>query len=119
MIIPESGGNVSISEIHENTSQELIKITSDRLKLILLQYISQIENNKSWQMPLSLLSTIILVFCSAEFKPAFGLSKDTWSAIFTMSGGACAIWLLVCLVKIKKSIEVDDVIDIIKNKNSR
>ncbi|OIQ89763.1 hypothetical protein GALL_283270 [mine drainage metagenome] len=118
MIVPKSGNNIGITEIHENTSQELISITGDKLKLILLQNLSLIESNKAWQMPLSLLLTIILVFCSADFKDAFGLQKNVWSAIFIISSIICAIWLIVCLFKLKKSITVDGVIDLIKNKNN-
>jgi len=116
--VQKSGKNLNITETHDNTSQELISITGDKLKLILLQNLSLIESNKAWQMPLSLLLTIILVFCSADFKDAFNLSKNVWSAIFIISGLVCAIWLIACLYKLKKNITVDELIDVIKNKNN-
>jgi hypothetical protein len=116
MTAPKVGKNINITEIHDNTSQELISITVDKLKLILIQYLACIKQNDSWQMPLSLIVTIVLVFCSAEFKPAFGLSADTWCAIFVISGFGCAVWFFVTLFRLKKSMSVDDVIGVIKNK---
>jgi len=108
--------SVMIDEIHSNTSQELIEITSDKLKLILKEHIDNIERTKAWQMPLSLLVAIVLVFCSASFKAALGLSADTWCAVFFLSGILCALWLVIVLFKIKKSPTLDDVMSIIKNK---
>lgn len=116
MSIQKSGKNIDITDVHVNTSQELISITADKLKLILLEHLSQIEINKAWQMPLSLFVTIVLVFCSAEFKPAFGIPADTWRAIFIIGGVVCFIWVSVCLFRIKRGITVDDVIDAIKNR---
>lgn len=108
--------SVMIDEIHSNTSQELIEITSDKLKLILKENLDSIESTNAWQMPLSLLIAIVLVFCSASFKNALGLSADTWCAVFFISGCLCALWLIITLFKIKKSQTLDDLMSIIKNK---
>jgi Na+/melibiose symporter-like transporter len=118
MSIQRSGRATSldIDEIHDNTSQELISITADKLKLILIENLEQVKSTGAWQMPLSLLITIVLVFCSAEFKLALGVSADTWRAVFSIGGVACLIWLIVCLFKPRKSKTLDEVISVIKNK---
>ena len=118
MTVQKSGKSTSldIDEIHDNTSQELISITADKLKLILIEHLGKIQSAQAWQAPLSLVVAIVLVFCSAEFKSAFGLSADTWRAAFFLSGVGCLIWLIVCLIKFKESRTIDDVLSIIKNK---
>ena len=117
MTIQKAGKNTSldIDVIHDNTSQELISITDDKLRLILIDHLAKVDTSKAWQAPLGLVITIILVFCTAEFK-AFGLSADTWQAAFFLSGIACLIWLIVCLVRIRNSRTIDDVMAVIKNK---
>lgn len=113
-----SGQNsaIEVVEVNHNTDQKLISITEDKLRLILLEYRDKDENNKAWQIPLGLLVTIILVFCSAEFKPAFRLSAAIWEAIFMISGILCAVWLFRSLYRLRSAPTLDQVINSIKNK---
>jgi hypothetical protein len=112
--VRDSGQNVAITKIYNNTSQEIINTTSDRLRINLTNHLSRLEINKAWQTPFGLFVTIILVFCTADFKAAFGLSKDTWNAIFVIGAAASFVWLVVCVLKVNKSVTVDDVIEAIR-----
>ena len=103
-------------EVHENTSTELITITADKLKIILLEHLGKTEISKNWHTPLSLLVTIVLVFCSAQFKEAFYLSAEAWKAIFVIAGIASLIWFICALLSLKNYETLEDVIKIIKNK---
>lgn len=107
---------ISVEEIHDNTSQQLISITSDKLKLALIDHLDCVAKKNAWHMPLSLLVGVVVVFCSSTFKSAFGLSADTWSAIFVLFGGGCLLWFLVCLSKLRNSRTLDELIEIIKNR---
>jgi hypothetical protein len=107
---------VSVEEIHDNTSQQLISITSDKLKLALIDHLDCVVKQNAWHMPLSLFVGVVIVFCSSTFKTAFGLTADTWSAIFVLFGAGCFLWCLVCLLKLRNSRTLDDLIEIIKNK---
>jgi hypothetical protein len=120
MTIKEYGGqkSIAIDEIHDNTSQELIYINDDKLKLILIEHLAKVENGKAWLTPFGLLLTVILVFCSADFKLAFGIPADTWRAVFIIVGLICLLWLIYCLSKMGKSQTLDDVIKIVKNKSN-
>jgi hypothetical protein len=73
---------VEVTNIHENTSQEVIRITVDRLKLVLVEHKNGFERRKEWHTPLGLVVTVILVFNTSSFKDAFGLTGATWSAFF-------------------------------------
>lgn len=108
----------NVEEIHNNTSQEVITITADKLKLALMGHLDNVSKKNEWHMPLSLLIGVVLVFCSAEFKSAFGLSADSWAAIFVIFGAGCACWLLLSLIRIRRSSTLEELIQIIKNKQT-
>lgn len=108
--------SVDVDEIHDNTSTELINITVDKLKLILIDHVKKTEDTKAWQPPLGMAVTILLVFCSAQFQVAFGISADTWRAIFMIGGVVSFIWLCITLSKLRHTSTIDEVIDVIKNK---
>lgn len=107
---------VSVEEIHDNTSQEVITITTDKLKLALLSHVDCMEKKDAWHMPLSLLVGVVVVFCSSTFKTAFGLSADTWQAIFVIFGGGCFVWFCLALRDLKKATSLEELIQVIKNK---
>lgn len=115
----KSAKQLSVDEIHDNTSQEIISITTDKLKLALLEHLGRLAQKNAWHMPLSLLVGVILVFCSANFKEAFGMSPATWQAIFFLFGSGCLIWFFntvrVALLSKESSMEV--LIAAIKNKS--
>lgn len=107
---------VGVDEIHENTSTQIITITADKLKIILMEYLHKVERSKAWQAPLGLLLTIILVFCSAEFKDALNIAAASWRAIFFIFGAISLAWLIYSLWQIKSNISIEDVMNTIKNK---
>lgn len=113
---PQIKKQLEVANIHDNTAQELIEITSDKLQLILSEHLQTVDARKSWHTPLSLFIGIILVFCTAEFKNAFGLHADTWAALFLLAGGLSLLWLLRELLGIRKVKTIPELLDLIKNK---
>ncbi len=109
-------GQVLVVDVnHDNTRQEVITITDNKLELILIKHLSTVETSKSWQTPFGLLVTIIIVFCTSDFKKAWGVSADTWSAVFIIFALITLIWLIYCVVKYKHSESVDNLMATIKN----
>lgn len=106
----------NVEQIHNNTSQEVITITTDKLRLALISHLDCVEKRDAWQMPLSLLVGVIVVFCSSSFKDALGLPAATWQAIFLLFGAGCFIWFLASLRKLKNSTSLDQLIHTIQNK---
>lgn len=109
---------VKVEEIHSNVSQELIEITTDKLKILLTEHLGYVNSNKDWIAPASLLVTIVLVFCTTSFKDALGINMAVWEAAFMLAGVGCLVWLCISLFKIHRSITIDALLDKIKNKNS-
>jgi uncharacterized membrane protein len=102
--------------VHSNVSQEVIEITSDKPTLILTKHVDSLEKNKEWQLPLSLIVTILLVLSTTNFKASFGVSEDTWASIFILSCGISTLWLLRTLWHKKKGMTVEDILKAVKNK---
>lgn len=106
---------VNVNEVHTNVSQEIIEITSDKLTIILTNHVACLERSREWHTPLGLFLTIALVLITADFKKAFGLTPDTWSAIFILGCGLCLIWLVKSLTNKAKAMTIEDLLKIIKN----
>lgn len=103
-------------EVHDNTSTSLINITVDKLKLILSNHLECLGRKSAWQVPLSIFLTIAIVFATAEFKDSLGLSKNTWEAMFLMSGVLSLVWLIYSVAKYKSSLTVDELVNKIIDK---
>jgi hypothetical protein len=110
-----SSANAPIAQVHVNTSQEIIQVTDDKLRLILSCHLDVMEKRKDWIAPLGLVIAVITVFVSSEFKDALGLDAATWRAIFILSGLASGVWLVYTLVVAWRSPSLDDVVRAIKN----
>ncbi|HEY2346046.1 MAG TPA: hypothetical protein VGH80_09190 [Xanthomonadaceae bacterium] len=107
---------VGVDEIHENTSTQIITITADKLKIILMEYLQKVEKAKAWQTPLGILLTVVLVFCSTDFKDALNIAAASWKAIFFIVGVMSFFWLAFSLWQIKSSVSIEDILNTIKNK---
>lgn len=108
--------SVSVQEVHSNVDQEVIEITADKLKIILIEHLDSLLKGTSWQTPLSILITVVVVFCTADFREFLTLSADTWKAIFIMTGALSLGWLIYSLSQLKKKQTVDEFLDKVKNK---
>lgn len=105
---------VEVTDVHSNLNQEVIKITTDKLKLILKDYLWQLEKKREWIAPLGIFITIVVVLSTTKFQDAY-FSPDTWKAIFIISALLSGGWLVKSLWTAFNSPSVDDVVDIIKS----
>ncbi|EJO2021814.1 hypothetical protein RQY88_004589 [Vibrio vulnificus] len=108
--------SVDVQEVHSNVEQEVIEITSDKLKIILIEHLDSLLKGSSWQTPLSLLITVLVVFCTANFQTFLTLSADTWKAIFIMVAAISGGWFIYSLTQLKKKQTVEQFLDRVKNK---
>lgn len=109
-------GHLVVNRVHSNTKQELIQISEDKLKLILIEHGTLLEKKGSWVTPFSILLTILIVFATTEFKK-FYFDASTWQAFFLFISLATFIWLLKNLKHAFVSKGVNDVVDTIKGVN--
>lgn len=107
---------VPVTTVHTNLGQEVILITTDRLTIVLDEHVDKLEDSKSWAVPAGILATIVLAFVTADFHDAFRVSKDSWAAIFLLSGGLTLFWLVRCLYRRQATPKVSDIVEACKAK---
>ena len=77
-------------------SQGLIHITEDKIHVILLEYEEKNKKFYSWTTPLGIFITCLITTITSNFDETWGLSPDTWMAIFVIGTAVSFIWLFFC-----------------------
>lgn len=107
---------MEVTDIHENTSQEVIRITVDRLRLVLIEHKNGFERRKEWHTPLGLVLTVLLVFITASFKDALGFKADTWASFFLIAMSLSFVWLIRAIYIACKCPTMEDIVQKMKKK---
>ena len=100
-------------QVHLNLKQNIIAISEDRLKLVLMETGPIIASKNDWQTPGGLLLSFIATLTTSEFKSAFGMDKSVWSAMFMLLSSGSTIWLLYSFWKLFKNRGKGGINDII------
>lgn len=103
-----------IKIVHSNLEQVLIRVTEDKIRLVLNEHLKNVERKNEWVTPLSLAIAIVTTFVTAEFKDAY-LSADTWRAIFIIVGIGSLLWLIRAIWLASRAPTVNDIVAQIKN----
>lgn len=109
---------VKADKIYDNLGQEVIMTTEDKARICLLEHLRYLEKRRGWSTPLAILLTVIVTIVTTEFKDV-GFGASTWQAIFVIAGIIAAIWLGFSVIKIPKSITIEDVINKLKIPKSK
>jgi hypothetical protein len=100
----------TISELYlTNLPQDVITTTEDKVRLTLSDYLKKMEKKRGWLTPMGLLISFTLTLMMSGFKD-WGLSADTWKAIFIIGDIIFFIWLVYAVIQSFRSIKLDDVI---------
>ena len=110
--------NPLVKEFYDNTQSNIIRINDDKLKIILYENKEVISKNSNFWTPLTLLISLVLTFCTNNFKEFATISANTWQGFYMFCSLASFIWLIIELRKIKKVISIDSLINKIKNQTN-
>jgi len=110
--------NPMVGQFYNNTKSNIIQITDDKLKNILLENERAMQTQSSWIAPFTLLLSTILTFCTNTFKEFISIDAHTWKAFFLFVILGSTIWLVVTLIKIRRRYSVDQLIQKIRNQDS-
>lgn len=100
---------------YTNIAQEFIHITSDKIKLCLLENQEVLKAKTGWITPLGILIALIAALVTADFKKTFlGLKPEVWEALFIISSILCSIWLIHALCRSYKYRHKGGIEDVIK-----
>ena len=98
--------------VHRIIEQEYIIITADKLELILRDAKDILISQRDWWTPLGFFSTLLITLLTTDFKN-FIFSANVWYALFIIAIVISLLWLVKCLLKLKKHWGKDDVKGII------
>jgi hypothetical protein len=100
----------TVSELYlTSLPQDVITTTEDKVRLTLLNYLKKTEKRRAWLTPLGLMISLTLTLMMSAFKN-WGLTQDTWKAIFIIGDIASFIWLVYAVIQSFRSVKLDDVI---------
>jgi len=104
----------TISELYlTSLPQDVITTTEDKLRLTLSDYLKKTEKKRGWITPMGLMISFTLTLMMSGFKD-WGLSADTWEAIFIIGDIIFFGWLVFTLIDSFRSVKLDDVISELK-----
>jgi hypothetical protein len=100
----------TVSELYlTSLPEDVITTTEDKVRLTLIDYLKKTEKKKGWLTPMGLTISLTLTLMMSAFKD-WGLTADTWKAIFIIGDIASAAWLIYSVVQSFRSVKLDDVI---------
>lgn len=127
--MPEKNTEINISQefdknvvVYTNISSEILIVDLTKLKFIIQEHDSSVKKTGDWVSVLALTVSLILANCTASFSPLFGLSSETWKAIFVLCMIASAVWLLIVVINHvmkRKERSINSLIDRIINESKR
>jgi hypothetical protein len=110
-----------VNKVYANTQSNLIEITEDKLKIILIDFIVRVRKSQDWLIPFSIFLTLLITFLTTDFSKDFlAIPKTIWAILFELVFIASIIWLIISLYQSfsnRKSIKIDNLLEIIKNEN--
>ena len=110
--------SVDTENVFNNTSQNLIRITEDKLENILTNHFLDMEKKGEWKTPLGIAVSIALALISTQFKDAFFFKAAVWEAVFIISLVLSGVWFVRKFYHSKKiDSSLKKLMDKIKNVN--
>ena len=96
--------------VHSNVRVEVLMVSTDKLRISLGSSRACSASLTGWVAPLGILITVLATLVSADFRDC-GLSKDAWRFLFTSSGGAVGLWLVLELRKVWRTFRLSGLTD--------
>jgi hypothetical protein len=91
------------SRFYFNVGQDFVVTTEDKIRLCLINHLSQSEKRNAWATPLGILLTLLIVFPTTTSFQKFVVSADTWQAVFIIATFLSFLWFIKSLWESKGS----------------
>lgn len=114
---PEINVNQEFSErvvVHKNLSPEILVIDVAKLKNIIRDYDDAVKKSGDWISVLALVISLILANCTSSFTSFWGLTPDTWKAIFIICTILSIVWLVAIVFRLCITIKLRNIDHLIK-----
>lgn len=108
-----------IGAIRSNVQCDLIEITEDKLRVILMKHAPDLALRGGWLTPTSLFISLALSqLTTSTFVDKFGVTASVWTALFLIGTVVTLGWSIAALAKLyrrRKDASIDSIIERIKN----
>lgn len=117
VILDSTSTRIDVGTISQNTTQNIITITEDRLKLRLREYEDRVKAKSDLLAPLGVALSLVATCTTASFTSVLGVSAVVVEAAFKLSMVASIIWTAVACWKTLQAEDtsVDYLISEIRN----
>lgn len=107
--------SVPVADIHNNVDQVVIRITEDKLRLILGEYERDVKEGRSWIAPLGICITVVVALTTGTDNGT--LPQGWWQPIHATACLYALAWLITTLAKRKWRSRpgIDAVVDSMKS----
>ena len=92
---PKYNDNICATTVYNNTAQNIIQITEDKLRNILNNHHANIQKKWHWTTPLGIFLTILLSLITTNFQDALFLEASVWKAFFILLLLVSFSWLAI------------------------
>jgi len=108
--------SIDHSVVHLNLGQEVIVVTEDKLMRELDDLLLGEKSRRAWRAPVGALLSIFIVFVTANFHTAMGVSGEQWRAIFGVLFAGTVFWLLkAAVILMRPGTSVKSFLDSLKS----
>jgi hypothetical protein len=91
-----------------------LTVTPELIELALVRHGNRLKARDEWITPTGLLIAVVLAFATADFQDFLGIKGNVWEAVFLISAGLSAIWLVRSLQRRYKAGKDDPAQAILK-----
>lgn len=100
---------VSVAQVYNNTGQQLIMITEDKMRLCLIRYVQKLDKKTEWQAPFGIFLAVITTKLTSDFHDFFSIKAAVWEAIFLVLGLLSFFWFCLSLKHVCCSVSIEDI----------
>lgn len=90
---------LSESDVYDNSKQKIIIISKDGLKLNLIEFKDSVEAKYMAVTSGGIAITLLVAIVTSSAKDIFGISAETWTAMFILAFILSAVITLYCVAK--------------------
>lgn len=105
--------------VFKNIDQEVLLINTDKVKLLLIEHDKIVRQKMDWLAPFGIFITVLITLLTTNFdKILFGLSRQTWQALFILICIGSGILTLFYALRAVKNCNKGTIVELIEKLKS-
>jgi hypothetical protein len=105
--------------VFKNIDQEVLLINTDKVKLLLIEHDKIVRQKMDWLAPFGIFITVLITLLTTNIeKILFGLSRQTWQALFILICIGSGILTLFYALRAIKNCNKGTIVELIEKLKS-